>query len=147
MTSPTESTSSDAPFRDRGLLVFWVMLSAMGLAYQGIFRAHPFESGRAQRIDGAEQFFFSPLANDSAFIILILTAWMAARRRAARRQAGVSRCAYAWSGDGLPRGARRACGGDLPDGAARHGPRPLQAPPASRPSRMSKISFPFPLTK
>ena len=80
MTSPTESTSSDAPFRDRGLLVFWVMLGAMGLAYQGIFRAHPFESGRAQRIDGAEQFFFSPLADDSAFIILILTAWMAARR-------------------------------------------------------------------
>ena len=80
MTSPTESTSSDAPFRDRGLLVFWVMLGAMGLAYQGIFHAHPFENARAQRIDGAEQFFFSPLADDSSFIILILTAWMAARR-------------------------------------------------------------------
>ncbi|MAI27430.1 MAG: hypothetical protein CMN75_15490, partial [Spirochaeta sp.] len=74
MTSPTESTSSDAPFRDRGLLVFWVMLGAMGLAYQGIFHAHPFENARAQRIDGAEQFFFSPLADDSSFIILILTA-------------------------------------------------------------------------
>ncbi|MEE3327204.1 MAG: EpsI family protein, partial [Myxococcota bacterium] len=80
VNATSESTQASSPLRDRRLLGLLPLLGAMGLAYQGIFRSHPFEIRSDERVSEAEQFFFSPLANDSAFIIFALTAWLAARR-------------------------------------------------------------------
>ena len=80
VTSADESARSTSPYGDRRLLGLLPVVVGMALAYSRIFEPHPFEIRLFNSIPESEQFFFSPIANDSALIIFILTAWLAARR-------------------------------------------------------------------